>query len=152
MRHACDWTSTMTFCWLSSLPISSSCSTKYEIVCCVGLLHVADCLQNFLCTVTTEITWLCRFRATFFLFFWYWMPQWHLGLKFQHYMHAVQVCMIWYDVKSFEFSILRLRGWKNAETEMVYQLNVSVCTYGTDQWCYGHRLLWSELGFLYFPP
>jgi len=40
-------------------------------------------------------------------------------------------------MKSFKFSILRLHGWKNAETEM-YQLNVSVCTYGRP------AVLWSQ--------
>ena len=42
-------------------------------------------------------------------------------------------------MKSFKFSILRLHGWKNAETEMVYQLNVSICTYGRRS-----VVLWSQ--------
>ena len=60
------------------------------------------------------------------------MPQWHLGLKFQQYMPKIQICMIWYDViwynmiwygmKSFKFSILRLHGWKNAQTEMIWSI------------------------------
>jgi hypothetical protein len=38
-------------------------------------------------------------------------------------LHAwnTNMCMIWY-IKSFKFSILRLHGWKNAETEVVWSI------------------------------